>query len=143
MSNPWDAPEGERRADPASPPGPPTYGQPSYNQPSYGQPAYGQSSPNQPYGQPGYGTAAPETDQNAIIALVCAFLAWAICPIVLAIVALVFARKAESSIAASGGMKTGDGLAKAARIISWIHLALFGTILVLALVFIVIAAASA
>ena len=51
---------------------------------------------------------------------------WFVCPIVLAIVALVLAKSADDTIAASGGALGGGGLVTAARVIAWIHLALVG-----------------
>ena len=51
---------------------------------------------------------------------------WFLCPIVLAIVALVLAKSADDTIAAAGGALGGGGLVTAARVIAWIHLALVG-----------------
>jgi hypothetical protein len=71
------------------------------------------------------------------VALVLAILSWFACPVVLAIVALVFAGKGKRAIAASNGWVTGDGLVTAARVISWINIGLFlllGVILVAGLV---------
>jgi hypothetical protein len=58
--------------------------------------------------------------------------------VVAAIVALVLASSANREIRESGGWVTGDGLVTAAKILAWIHLALFVMAL---LVFILIAAA--
>jgi hypothetical protein len=66
--------------------------------------------------------AAPETEGNAIVALVCSILSWVAVPVVLAIVALVLARSADRAIAVSGGTKSGTGLVRAARWIAWINL---------------------
>jgi hypothetical protein len=88
---------------------------PAQPTPGYPQPAaYGA----QPYGY----AAAPATNSNATIALVCAALSWFMCPLVLAIVGVVFGRKAQREIAESGGTQGGEGLAKAAVIISWINI---------------------
>jgi len=81
-----------------------------------------------PYGR------APETSSAAIVALVAAILSWVFCPVIPAIVALVFCNSAEREIAASGGAKSGAGLVSAARIIAWINLILFGLLLVLLIV---------
>jgi hypothetical protein len=74
---------------------------------------------------------APETSSAAIVALVAAILSWVFCPVIPAIVALVFCSSADREIAASGGAKTGDGLVKAARIIAWINVILFGLLILL------------
>lgn len=97
---------------PGYPQAPAAYPQPAPAYPQ--QPAYGA----QPYGY----AAAPVTNSNATIALVCAILSWAVCPLVLAIVGIVFGRKAQREIAESGGTQGGEGLAKAAVIISWINI---------------------
>ncbi len=77
-----------------------------------------------PYGTyPGY-QPAPQQSGNAVTALVLSLLAWAVCPLVLAVVALVFASRASSEIAASGGRIGGAGMVTAARIIAWINVAL-------------------
>ena len=113
---------------------PPPYAQP----PPYGQPsAYGQA------GYPtGYGYGAPQTEGSAVWALVLAIGAWVVCPVVPAIIALALAGGAERAIAASGGTRTGDGLVKAARIISWIHLGFVALVVVVVLLVLTLAAAS-
>ncbi|HNL52322.1 MAG TPA: hypothetical protein PKL68_10240, partial [Actinomycetota bacterium] len=77
-------------------------------------PAYG-------YGQP---QPQPQTSSDAIVALVLAILSWAVCPFVLAIVALIFASKASKAIAASNGWLDGAGMVTAARVIAWINIAI-------------------
>jgi hypothetical protein len=47
-----------------------------------------------------------------------------VCPLIPAIVALVLASSADAEIRASGGRLTGEGLNKAAKIISWINIGL-------------------
>ncbi len=75
---------------------------------------------------PGYGAYPParQTSSDAIVALVLSLLSWVICPFVLAIVALVFASKAKSAIAASNGWLDGEGMVTAAKIISWVNIVL-------------------
>jgi hypothetical protein len=73
---------------------------------------------------PGYGYRPPQTEGMAIAAFVCAVAAFVVCPVIPAIVALVLAHNAQQKINASGGSLTGDGFNTAARIISWVHLAL-------------------
>ncbi len=156
MSDPWGPPESQRNPDPAQGSTPPPGGHPSwgsgeyegqlYRQPGYGAPAQPSYGPS-PYGhfgggQPAYGPPAVQTEQNAIIALVFAVLSWVVCPVVLAIVGVVLAGSADRNIAASGGRKTGTDLAKAARIISWLNIGLFGAIVGVTVVVLVIAAAA-
>ena len=89
---------------PGSQPPPPPGGQPP-------PPGYG-------YGQP----QQPQTSSDAIVALVLAILSWAVCPLLMAIVALVFAGKASKAIAASNGSLAGAGMVTASKIIAWINI---------------------
>lgn len=155
---------GQAQPGPGQPaPGEPGHGQPSYGQPSYGEASYSRSAEvqypgqqpgyaGQLYGQPafgqpgylpaGYGQRTPETDQNAIVALVLAVMSWMVCPVILAVVALVMAGNAQREIDASQGAKSGDGLVKAARIVSWINIAFYAALLVIAALAIIIAVAA-
>ena len=107
---------------PAAAPVPPPvqpYGQP------YGQAAVPPSPPGGYAPAPGYGVPQapqPQTNNNAIVAFALAIVSWAICPIVAAIVALVFASKAKKEIDQSGGWQTGAGFVTAAKIIAWINI---------------------
>ena len=85
------------------PPPPPGYGPP---------PNYGQQPP------------VRQTASDAIVALVLAILSWVICPVILAIVALVFAGKAKTAIQASNGWVDGSGMVTAAKIIAWLNIVL-------------------
>lgn len=58
-----------------------------------------------------------------------AILSWAVCPFVLAIVALIFASKASKAIVASNGWVNGSGMVTAAKIIAWINIA-FGILMI-------------
>ncbi len=71
---------------------------------------------------PGYAPATAPTSSNAVIALILAVVSWAVCPLIAAVVALVFASTAAKEIAASGGRMQGEGLVTAARIVSWINI---------------------
>jgi hypothetical protein len=130
---------------PPAPPPPPGYGQPGPGAPYGGQPGYGPSGPGAPYGgqpgygPPGYGTqsgygygypAGPPTDSSATAALVIAIVGFFICPPVGAVVALVMANSAQKRIEASQGRLGGLELAKAARIIAIVELALTAFLLV-------------
>ena len=140
------------------PPPPPPYGQqpqppygqqPGYGQqpPAYGQqpPAYGQQPPAygqpQPYGGYPYPTP-PQTEGTAVGALIASILAWVVCPLVPAIVALVLVPGAKRKIDASQGRLTGEGLLTAAKWISWINIALWAVLLVGFLVLIAIGVAT-
>jgi Domain of unknown function (DUF4190) len=83
-----------------------------------------QSGWSQTPAAPGYGYRPPQTEGMAIAAFVCAIAAFVVCPVIPAIVALVLAHNAQQKIDASGGYLTGDGFNTAARVISWVHLAL-------------------
>jgi len=123
---------------PPPPPGPDPYGQAPPPPPPPPQYGYGQ----QPYSYGGGYPPAQETDSTAVVALVLAIASFVVCPVVPAIVALVLANNADAAIQASGGRKTGEGLTKAARIVSWINIGLCVGSLVLVIVIAVIAAAA-
>ena len=106
---------------PAPPPGPP----PGY---APGYPAAGYPPPGYP--APSYPPPAP-TSTNAIVALILAVSSWIVCPIVPAIVALVFASKASKEIKASGGSIQGAGLVTGANITAWINIGFWGLFVVL------------
>ena len=82
------------------------------------------------YPAPGY-APAQTTSTNAIVGLVLAITSWIICPIILAIVALVLAKKSGEEIAASQGRVGGEGLNTATKILSWINIGLYAAILVI------------
>jgi uncharacterized membrane protein len=83
-----------------------------------------------------YGT--PRTSNDAVIALVAAIASWVICPVVPTIVALVYAGRAQRAITASGGALTGSGMVTAARVLSWVHLALAAVVVVVLIVLIAV-----
>lgn len=66
--------------------------------------------------------AQPSTSSDAIIALILSLVSWAFCPIIFAVVALVFAAKADRAIAAAPATVSGSGLTLAAKLISWINI---------------------
>jgi hypothetical protein len=65
------------------------------------------------------------------VGLVLAITSWIVCPIILAIVALVLAKKSGEEIAASQGRVGGGGLNTATKILSWINIGLYAAILVI------------
>ena len=77
-----------------------------------------------------------------MLALVLAIVSYLVCPVISAIVALVLASQASQAsrkIRESGGRLEGKGLVTAARVLSWLNLALALVGGVLAVVFLVIA----
>jgi len=74
--------------------------------------------------------ANPQTSSNAIIALILAVVSWAVCPLIPAIVALVFAANAGKEIAAAGGRLGGAGLVTAAKIVAWINIGFYAALIV-------------
>ena len=84
--------------------------------------------------------APPQTSGNAIVALILSIGSWVICPIIPAIVALVFASMAKKEIAAGEGRVTGQGLVTASMIVAWINIGVWGAVVVLGLLIVVIAA---
>ena len=104
------------------------------------QPAATPQWPSQPGVQqpvappPVYGPL-PQTSNSAIVALVLAIGAWFVCPIIPAIVALVFANKADKEIAAGNGWVTGGGLVTASKIVAWINIGFWAAILLVFLLF--------
>ena len=100
------------------------------------------AAPDAPAAPAAAPVAVAQTSSNGVIAFVLALASWILLPLVLAIVALVFAKKADDEVAASGGRIQAGGLVTAAKIIAWINIAvaaagllllvIFGTILLLA-----------
>ena len=79
--------------------------------------------PPQP-GPGGYGYAAPQQNQKALWSMILGILSLICCGVVVGIVAIVLGNSAKNEIAASGGMQTGEGMAKAGVILGWIGVAL-------------------
>ena len=75
----------------------------------------------------------PGASGNSIVALVLSITSWVVCPIVFAIIALVFASKADKEIAASNGSVGGGAFVTASKIISWINIGVYAAIVVLGL----------
>jgi hypothetical protein len=94
------------------------------------------ATPSPGYGPPAYGPpySAPRNSNDAVIALVAAIVSWVICPIVPAVVALVYAGRAQQAITASGGALGGQSMVTGARVIAGIHLVLAAVFLVFVLV---------
>lgn len=88
---------------------------------------------------PGTGAyAPPRTEGTAIAALICSIGSWLLCPMILAVIALALAHAAGNKIDASAGRLTGNGLVRAAQIISWIHIG-FLTLLAVIIAIVLIA----
>jgi hypothetical protein len=81
-----------------------------------------------------------QTSSSAIVALVLAIASWAVCPFVFAIVALVFASKADREIQRSGGSLEGGGLSTAAKIVAWINIGVTLAVVVVVIVIVIVIA---
>ncbi len=66
----------------------------------------------------------PDTDGQAIAALVCAIASFVFVPFIPAVVAVALASSSRKRIAESGGRLTGQSLCTAALIVGWINIAL-------------------
>ena len=131
---PTGPPTGESPGWPPPPPPPPQQPTQQWGPPP-GPSAY------QQYGYPGY--AGPrKTEGNAIAAFVLSICAFIVCPLIPAIVALFLASSAKRNIDASNGALDGAGLVSAARIIAWINIGFVVLGIVLAVVLIIVAAAT-
>ena len=101
-----------------------------------------QVTPESP--RPSVAAQDPQTSSSAIVALVLAIASWVVCPLILAIIALVFASKADREIASAGGAMQGGGLSTAAKVLSWINIGIyiaFIVVIVIILIVVVIAGA--
>lgn len=123
-------------APPPAPVPPSDYAAAAYPGGAYPGGAYpGGASP----GLPGAYGPTRRTSGDAIGALVLSILSWVVCPLVPAIIALILAARADREIKAGGGWVEGEGMVTAARIVSWINIAVTGAA---ALFFIVLVAFS-
>lgn len=86
--------------------------------------------------------AVGTTSSSAIIALVLAIASWVSCPGVLAIVALVFASKADREITTGAGRVGGGGLSTAAKIVAWINIGVSLAVIVVGVFVLLLAVAS-
>ena len=113
-------------------PGAPEAGAPA-QWPSAGYVAPPAAPPAYPPAGYGYQQAPPaaQTSSNAVIAIILAAVSWAVCPIIAAIVALIFAHQGSKEIEASGGRVQGQGLVTAARWVAWINIGLFAAMFVI------------
>lgn len=110
------------------PPPPPPPPAPQAQQPAYQQTP--QQTPQQ-HPQPGYGQypgyqpqPMVRTSNSAVWALVLAIGSFIICPLIPAVIALVLAGSAKREISQSNGWVSGEGLVTAAKVLSWINIAL-------------------
>ena len=78
--------------------------------------------PPPPPGPGGY--AVPQTNQKALWSMILGILSLVCCGLLAGIPALILGNSAQKEIAASGGMQTGEGMAKAGVILGWISIAL-------------------
>lgn len=73
------------------------------------------------YGAPQPGSVGPNHPQT-VLALVLAIVSWFVCGLFLSIPAYIIAKKAERETLASNGAYSGEGMAKAAKIIALINI---------------------
>ncbi len=78
-------------------------------------------------------SATPGASSNSIVALVLSICSWVVFPIVFAVIALVFASKAEKEIAGSGGSIGGGAFVTASKIVSWINIGFYAALVILGL----------
>lgn len=130
-SSPYGSPGGAPGYDP------PGYNAPANPPPGYGGPGYGGPA----YGGPGYGGGyggVPQSNNKALWSMIigivsiplicCSCFAW------IGIAAIVLGNQAKREIAASGGMQTGEGQAKAGVILGWVGVVLGTVVLALNIV---------
>ena len=116
-------------------PAPPPAPQPEHAPAAPAAPAQWPAAPPSSYPPAQYPPApyqaGSKTSSNAIVALVLAVAAWVVCPIVPAIVSLVFASMAGKEIDASGDRIQGRGMVTAAKIVSWINIGFYVAVIVI------------
>ncbi len=109
--------------------------------------AWGQGGAQPPGAPVGYGAwpaqqQPPQTEGKAIVGLILAIGSWVLCPLVLAVVALVLANQSNRAIDASGGRLEGRGINTATKVVSWINIALTALVGVLIIGFLIAVAAN-
>jgi hypothetical protein len=83
-----------------------------------------------PPGRPGAYPAPRQTESKAVVGLVLAIVSWLLCPIVLAVAALIIAGQSNRAIDASGGQLDGRSLNTATKWVAWINIVLYGLALI-------------
>lgn len=100
----------------------------------------GTTPPPPPAPQPPAYGPMPQNSSSAIVALVLSIASWVVCPVIPAIVALVFASKADREIAMSNGWVTGAGMVTASKIVAWINIGLYAALAAIGVLVVVLAA---
>lgn len=100
----------------------------------------GATPPPPPAPQPPAYGPTPQNSSSAIVALVLSIASWVVCPVIPAIVALVFASKADREIAVSNGWVTGAGMVTASKIVAWINIGLYAALAAIGVLVVVLAA---
>lgn len=100
----------------------------------------GTTPPAPPAPQPPAYGPTPQSSSSAIVALVLSIASWVVCPVIPAIVALVFASKADREIAVSNGWVTGAGMVTASKIVAWINIGLYAALAAIGVLVVVLAA---
>ena len=104
-----------------------------------GQPGQSEYPAYPPYPPPPAYGPAPQTSNNAVAALVLSIVSWVFCPIIPAIIALVFASKARREILASNGWVTGTVLVTSAKIVAWINIGFWAAMTIVWIFILVVA----
>jgi len=138
---PSPPPPGPGESAPGSTDAPGYAGQPGQaSQPGQpGQPGQSEYPAYPPYPPPPAYGPAPQTSNNAVAALVLSIVSWVFCPIIPAIIALVFASKARREILASNGWVTGTGLVTSAKIVAWINIGFWAAMTIVWIFILVVA----
>lgn len=89
-------------------------------------------TPPPPPPPPGMGGYPPQTNQKALWSMILGILSLVLCGILAGIPAIILGSSAQKEIGRSGGMQTGQGMAKAGLILGWISVAL--TVLVIVVI---------
>ncbi|HLN76492.1 MAG TPA: DUF4190 domain-containing protein [Nocardioidaceae bacterium] len=95
-------------------------------------------TPPPPPPPPGMGGYPPQSNQKALWSMILGILSIVTCGIFAGIPAIILGGSARKEIAGSGGMQSGEGMAKAGVILGWISVA----ITVLVIIFVVIGTAT-
>jgi hypothetical protein len=92
-------------------------------------------------GTAGGAVTARRTEGNAIASLILGIAAFVVCPLIPAILAVIFGNKAKQNIAADPNLE-GEGMAKAGVILGWINIGLVAAVALFIVILIVFGTAT-
>ena len=127
-NNPPEAPQPAPQATPQATPQWPSSAEGTAASAPLPKPAPGLDQASAPPPPPPVYGPTPQTSNNAVAALVLSIVSWVFCPVIPAIITLVFAAKADKEIAASNGWITGAGMVTASKIVAWINIGLYAAL---------------